>query len=294
MEVKEIFVYAVVICGAILCIHGIYVGTRLSKSNNKKPNKLKDSRQQRRVKKAAREREEEFWSRQLNEQMSREYFAASKKEGVLKNFIDYFKPTASKPTNKSQRSNSIKQSTVPPRKQKKFNDSGLGEFVDHQPSNGAHSTPKKQSSRQAAKVKKPKAANNSSRGFQIVRDIFGKTKRNLQSKLNSSLIVNHKWTYILDDFVLGTILFKPGGDLLLIDPSGSASKGKWELLHALDAIGLEFDGELTVMGYELIDEQGAIMLLSAHGKIHLFVNDAKMDNRETIRTISAAMSWFND
>ena len=48
------------------------------------------------------------------------------------------------------------------------------------------------------------------------------------------------------------------------------------------------------MGYELIDEQGAIMLLSAHGKIHLFVNDAKMDNRETIRTISAAMSWFND
>lgn len=232
----------------------------------------------------------------LSRLLSKNYLKRSSNpdRGIMKNFLDYFKPVASKPTNKSQQSNRTKQSTVSPRKQKKFDDSGLGEFVDYQPSNGTRSTPKKQSTRQAATVKKPKAANNSSRGFQIVKDIFGKTKRNLQSRLNSSLIVNHKWTYILDDFVLGTILFKPGGDLLLIDPSGSASKGKWELLHALDAIGLEFDGELTVMGYELIDEQGAIMLLSAHGKIHLFVNDAKMDNREAIRTISAAMSWFNE
>ena len=56
---------------------------------------------------------------------------------------------------------------------------------------------------------------------------------------------------------------------------------------------MEIDDEVIVMGYEIVDPEGAIMLLSAKSKIHLFVNDKKLSNPDTIRSVSAALQWFN-
>jgi len=248
-------------------------------------------KRQQRLKKAA--REEQMRTAHLNERMSRKHFAASNNAGVWK---EYFKPTTTiKKESQSHNRSKTNRSKSSLKTEKQLDDSKLGEFVNHQPSSGKRSAAKRKNVQPKVATKKSKVENKSSRTFQILKDLVGKTQRNLKSKLTSSLIVNHKWTYIIDDFVVGTILFKPGGDLLFIDPRGSASKGKWELEHALDAICLDFhgDGKLTVMKYDLIDEQGAIMILSANEKAHLFVNDSKLKNMELVRTLSAAMSWIN-
>lgn len=129
--------------------------------------------------------------------------------------------------------------------------------------------------------------------LQPFKDILSKTRRDFHSLVKSSMIVNFNWTYIVGDQIIGNVLFKPRGNLLLILKDGSASKGKWEILPALEAISMEIDDEVTVMGYELVDPEGAIMLLSANSKIHLFVNDKKLSNPNTIRSVSAALQWFN-
>lgn len=129
--------------------------------------------------------------------------------------------------------------------------------------------------------------------LQPLKDILSKTRRDFHSLVKSSMIVNFNWTYIVGDEVIGHVLFKPGGNLLLIFKDGSASKGRWEILPALEAISMEIDDEVIVMGYEIVDPEGAIMLLSANSKIHLFVNDKKLSNPDTIRSVSAALQWFN-
>lgn len=129
--------------------------------------------------------------------------------------------------------------------------------------------------------------------LQPLKDILSKTRRDFHSLVKSSMIVNFNWTYIVGDEVIGHVLFKPSGNLLLIFKDGSASKGRWEILPALEAISMEIDDEVIVMGYEIVDPEGAIMLLSANSKIHLFVNDKKLSNPDTIRSVSSALQWFN-
>ena len=90
-------------------------------------------------------------------------------------------------------------------------------------------------------------------------------------------IIDHPWVWINEGAANQKLIFRRGGDLLMID-SGNVQVGSWEIIKSLNSILIDRKSDKILMNYAFANEFVMLLRKDSTDEIVPFVNEAKLPN----------------
>lgn len=90
-------------------------------------------------------------------------------------------------------------------------------------------------------------------------------------------IVDHPWVWINEGAANQKLIFRRGGDLLMIN-NGNVQVGSWEIIKSLNSILIDRKTDKILMNYAFANEFVMLLRKDSTDEIVPFVNEAKLPN----------------